>query len=395
MANASALARDEEVAERAKFLRQLRAETIASISFLSQAPLSVMDARLGSLQKDLDSIDEQKLETLEEELQAFMLLHMHLPSQETGSRPWSDSKQTSKVNNHATDEPQKFASTSSMSFLSNFPNLKPTPDYKEYSTQELYLRQLAHSRNSGNLGSNVQDIYRPRDEIRKPRSIDEVSIATLLAAGCHLGHAKASWRPSTQYFIYGQYQGIHIIDLNETMVALRRSCSVINGVARKGGIILFVGTSRNWEQLQKLEAAAARCGGYYVSKRWIPGMITNFVEVTKQIGGSVVKEVDMEDNDTGRDFSNWDHELLKPDLVVILNPVENRNCINECTKLRIPTIGLCDTNMEPSLLTYPIPSNDDSPRAVSTILGILLSSARDGMNERIDAARAYNERGAL
>lgn len=389
----SSLDMDEEASRRAKRLRELRYQASSAISLLNKSPASELASRITSLKKDLDIVDLEKLKTLDDELEEFMLQHMQLSSQEIEGRPWSKLSKSPDATESQSDNKSsyKVASTSSTSLLGSFPFLKPTPDYKMYSSQELFLRHLAHSRHTGALGSKLEDVYRPRDEIRKPRSIDGVTVSTLLAAGCHIGHAKASWRNSTQYFIYGQYNGILIIDLNETMVALKRACSVIRGVSRKAGVVLYVGTSRNWEQLLKLEEAAKRSSGYYVSKRWIPGMITNFVEVTKQIKGNVVTELNMANEETGRDFSNWEKSLLKPDLVVILNPVENRNLINECAKLRIPTIGLCDTNMEPSLLTYPIPCNDDSPRAVSTILGILSTSGQEGKDERIALVNEYNQ----
>lgn len=244
-------------------------------------------------------------------------------------------------------------------------------------------------RQSGGLGSSIEDVYNPANDVKRPLSMDDVTISSLMAAGCHLGHAKAMWRPSTQPFIYAEYQGIHLIDLNETLAALRRATKVIESIAAKGGVILYVGTSRNWEQHRALEEAAKRSRGYYVSHRWIPGTITNFTEVSKQIGGHQKIEVDLGDTPTNRNISAQDDALIKPDLVVLLNPVENRNCVNECIKLRIPTIGLCDTDMEPSLLTYPIPCNDDSMRASSVVCGILSKAAEQGVERRYKAFSEY------
>lgn len=396
---ADALAREEEAASKAKALRELKVRVNESITTLNKIPSTLLASRLQKLQSDLDQIPGDKVKQLDEELEDFMFQQMKLPAQEVINRPWAVSSSASKRGNAAdVDESSlKLSSTASMSYMNQYPNLKPTLDYKPYSEQELYLRQLAHSRNSGSLGSKLTNIYRPREEVRNPQDIQKTTISTLLAAGCHLGHSKTMWRPSTQPYIYGEYDGIHLIDLNETISALKRACKVIKGVSKKGGIILYVGTTKNWEQQRALEEAANRSKAYYVSRRWIPGMITNFVEVTKQIKQNCKVELDMSNKPTNREIRDDEDGLIKPDLVVILNPVENRNCINECIKLRIPTIGLCDTDMEPTLLTYPVPCNDDSTRASSLMVGILSKSAEEGLEERISTVNTYkaNNRSVL
>lgn len=387
---AEALAKDEEINAKNKALRELRLQTTQLISTLNKTPSTLINSRIEKLQLDLEKIPSEKVKQLDEELEEFMLKNMALPRSDVANRPWLASKSEGKsvVDGNKKSDSVKLGSTASMSFLNQFPNLIPTPEHRPYSEQELYLRQLAHSRHSGNLGSKLTDIFKARDVALKPQSIKDTTISTLMAAGCHLGHSKAMWRPSTQPFIYGEYDGIHVIDLNETISALKRACKVIKGVSNKGGVILYVGTSKNWEQQRILEEASTRSKGYYVSKRWIPGMITNYMEVTRQISGEGNKiEVDMMDKPTGRHLEQL--LLIKPDLVVILNPVENRTCINECLMLRVPTIGLCDTDMEPSLLTYPIPCNDDSVRATGLITGILSKAAEEGLHERLDVVSAY------
>ncbi|KAK6464360.1 mitochondrial 37S ribosomal protein MRP4 [Scheffersomyces coipomensis] len=395
---ADALAKDEEEIARAKALRELNRETTDLITSLNKIPSDLINSRLQKLQQDLKNLPQDKVKQLDQELEEFMINNMNLPYSEIFNRPWAikpnnfiESGETSKPSNDNSEISQKLSSTATSSYMTQFPNLKPTADHKAYSEQELYLRQLAHSRQSGNLGSKLSNIYKPRDDITNPKQIKETTIASLMAAGCHLGHSKAMWRPSTQPFIYGEYDGIHIIDLNETIVALKRACNVIKGVSKKGGIILFVGTTKNWVQHRALEEAANRSKGYYVSKRWIPGMITNYTEVTKQIQGENKMEIDMSNKPTGRYLGVEAEKLIKPDLVVILNPVENRNCINECSLSRVPTIGLCDTDMEPSLLTYPIPCNDDSIRSSTLMLGILSKSAEEGLNDRLETIKFYDE----
>lgn len=385
---ADAVAREEAAQAKAKLLIELKQQSKDLISKLNKTPSTLARTRLAKLQSDLASVDAEKIKLLDQELEEFLLNHMKLPVSEVQNRPWADTSSTRKsivpVGTEGADKSLK--STASNSLLNKYPYLSPSADHHEYSTQELYLRHLNHTRHTGALGSRITNVYTPKNEINRPKSITDISVSALLAAGCHLGHAKALWRPSTQPFIYGEYNGIHLIDLNETLIALKRAVKVIKGVANKGGLILYVGTSKNWEQQRALEEAAKRSNGYYISKKWIPGTITNFTQVTRQPNEKRI-EVNMMNQPTNRDLSKHD-EILKPDLIVIMNPVENRNCINECIKLRIPTIGLCDTDMEPSLLTYPIPSNDDSMRVLSLMLGVLSRAANEGIQQRINTIKS-------
>lgn len=389
---AKAVAKEEEALLKEKFLRELREKTKKHIMDLNSTPIPSITERLKSLQKQLDLLPQDKTRQLDEQMEQFLFDSVKIPANELTMRPWIERLEHNDRSSRGEEEKalsQKIKSTTNSEFLNSYPNLKPTPDHKSYSKQELFLRYISHMSHSGLLGSKVSKTYVPSDDIEKPKDYSEVDIAILLAAGCHLGHAKALWRPSTQPFIYGEYKGIHLINLNETISSLRRAASVIENVAFKGGIILYVGTTRQPEQQKALEAAANRSDGYYVAHRWIPGTITNFTEVSKQIGGDQKIEVNYADEPTGKALPEDEDSLIKPDLIVLLNPVENRNCIGESIKLRIPTIGLCDTNMEPSLLTYPIPCNDDSMRASSLILGVLSKAANDGIQRRHEIYAAY------
>lgn len=389
---ADALAKEEEALAKTKQLRQLKEQAHAMISTLNKTPTTLVHERLEKLQREVDLLANQdKVKQLDEELEDFMLKQMQLPYSEIVNHPWSVAPKprgaSSASGTSASEEEggrTQIKSTSTNTYTSDFPQLKPTPDFKPYSEQELYLRQLAHTRRSGTLGSDLTNVYKARNEVNRPRQIEDTTVASLMAAGCHLGHSKAMWRPSTQPFLYGEYDGIHLIDLNETMLALKRATQVLRGIAGNGGVILYVGTNKNWEQKRAVEEAAKRSRGYYVHKRWIPGTITNFTEVTKQVNSNSRMEIDMGDVATKRELTEENDRIIKPDVVVILNPVENRNCITECIKLRIPTIGLCDTDMEPSLLTYPIPCNDDSMRATSLMAGVLSKAAEEGLKRRLE-----------
>ncbi|CCE64167.1 hypothetical protein TPHA_0G03270 [Tetrapisispora phaffii CBS 4417] len=263
-----------------------------------------------------------------------------------------------------------------------FPYLIPSQRDKPYTTQELFLRQLKHASHTAKLGANIHDIYFPHKDISSPSLPEKMTMSKLLAAGVHLGQSTALWRASTQPFIYGEYKGIHIIDLNQTLHYLKRAAKVVEGITEQGGIVLFLGTREG--QKKALYEAAKRTRGYYVSSRWIPGTLTNPTEISSSWERH---EVDMLDRPTGRELSPEEQTgIVKPDLLVILNPTENRNALNEAMQARVPTIGIIDTDSEPSIVTYPIPGNDDSLRSVNLLLGVLAKAGERGLKNRLQKA---------
>lgn len=279
------------------------------------------------------------------------------------------------------------ASKRPMSGTNQFPNVQKSEYDEPYTRQELYLRRMFHAQNLRNTGSSISNVYRPHEDTFHPPSVNEVSTATLLAAGAHLGHSTSLLRQNCQPYVYGVRDGIHIIDLDKTLVHLRRAASVVEGIAQRGGIILFVGTMKGQEH--SLQVAAKRCGGYYVHTRWVPGTLSNSTQISQAWQRH---EVDMADQPTSRKLSpNLKKTIIKPDLVVILNPVENRNLIHECLAAQIPTVGIIDTNSEPSLVSYPIPANDDSLRSCELILGVLSKSAQKGRDARIQAFKSHQQ----
>lgn len=266
--------------------------------------------------------------------------------------------------------------------IKTFPFLIPSPKDKPYTNQELFLRQIKHADGTAKLGAAMENVYYPHRDIFNPPAIEELSISKLLAAGVHLGQSTSLWRPSTQPYIYGEYKGIHIIDLNKTLSNLKRAAKVVQGVAEKGGTILFLGTRDG--QKRALQEAAKRTNGFYVSTRWIPGTLTNPTEIS-----SVWErhEIDFADTPTNRPLtSDEEAAIVKPDLLVVLNPTENRNALNEAMQARVPTVGIIDTDSEPSLVTYPIPGNDDSLRSVNIILSVLAKAGEVGLQSRLAKA---------
>ncbi|KAI9592115.1 ribosomal protein S2, flavodoxin-like domain-containing protein [Syncephalis fuscata] len=256
---------------------------------------------------------------------------------------------------------------------------------------------------------------------------DQLTVARLLASGLHLGHAQELWHPLNLPYIFGTRAGVHIINLEVTLTQLRRACRVIRQVAADDGIILFIGTRPGIQHLPV--SAARRCGGYYVAQRWIAGTITNAYKLLRrsqiQSGSGQMNQIVLEtpesaslvDEDvasftagvspeaagmgikTKRRTRNRDEysammeenqqrirqkqaPIYRPDLMVVLNPMENRIALAEAQRANIPTIGLVDTDCDPRLVTYAIPGNDDNIRAVELISGVLSVAARSGVMAR-------------
>ena len=183
-------------------------------------------------------------------------------------------------------------------------------------------------------------------------------------------------------YIFGIRQGIHIISLDVTTSHLRRACRVVSGVAEQGGLILFVGTRPG--QARCVVNAAQMAQGCHLFERWTPGSITNGHQI---LGRCKMKVVDMLDNEVKGSEVKDERPVLKPDLVVCLNPIENWVMLHECGLNAIPTIGIVDTDANPTWVTYPIPANDDSLRCVQVIAGVLGRAGEEGQRRRLEKAR--------
>ncbi|KTW27944.1 ribosomal protein S2 [Pneumocystis jirovecii RU7] len=240
------------------------------------------------------------------------------------------------------------------------------------SKNEIQIIKTKLSKSNKNIGSIVSDKYQPHENIHKPLSQKHLTLSLLLSSQAHMGHSTSLWNITTQPYIYGIRQGIHIINLDITISHLRRACTVISNIMTKEGIILFVGTRKG--QKNCVIQAAKRTNGFYIFDRWIPGTITNGPQVLKHSEikkSTIINEKKTQNNNTKYPFS------LLPDLVICLNPTENKILLHECAKTHIPTIGIIDTDANPMCVTYPIPCNDDSLRSVEMIVGILSRSAEN------------------
>ena len=206
------------------------------------------------------------------------------------------------------------------------------------------------------VGSNVKPQYQPHLLLTNPPAAKDVTLELLLASQSHMGHSTSTWHPANARYIFGIREGIHIISLDVTAAHLRRAARIVSGTTERAGIVVFVGTRKG--QRRCVVRAAELAGGCHVYDRWVAGAITNAQQtLAGKVRAKVVDEFDREM--PGFESSLEDRAVLKPDLVVCLNPKENYVLLHECRLSNIPTIGIVDTNVDPSWVTYPIPANDD------------------------------------
>lgn len=210
-------------------------------------------------------------------------------------------------------------------------------------------------KNTRKLGSRVERRYTPTELISDPPSPEDATLELLMASQTHMGHNTSLWNPANSRYIHGVRDGIHIISLETTAAHLRRAARVVEEVSYNGGVVLFAGTRKN--QMEIVTKAAEMAGGCHLFTKWAPGSITNRDVILKM---KMTKMVDEQDETLeGFDRYNAFSRPLVPDLVVCLNPLENYTMLYECGLASIPTIGIIDTDADPSWVTYTIPANDD------------------------------------
>ncbi|KPF86225.1 30S ribosomal protein S2 [alpha proteobacterium AAP38] len=224
----------------------------------------------------------------------------------------------------------------------------------------------------------------------------------LLEAGVHFGHHTRRWNPKMSTYIFGARNGVHIIDLEQTVPLLHRAMQAVRDVVAGGGRVLFVGTKRAAQE--QVAASAKRCGQYYVNHRWLGGMLTNW----KTISQSIRRLKDMDEalshgegsGRTKKELLNMtrDRDKLEralggirdmgglPDLLVIIDTNKESLAIQEANKLGIPVVAILDSNSSPDGITFPVPGNDDALRAIETYCELLSGAVLDGLQAEMSAA---------
>lgn len=249
---------------------------------------------------------------------------------------------------------------------------------------EFYRHQREHTRG---LGAVVPPHYRPHELTTDPPRPQDITLELLLASQTHLGHRTSLWHPGNARYIFGTWgeahETIHIIGLETTAAHLRRACRVVAGVTGMGGLVLFVGTRKG--QATAVVRAAELAGGCHLFDKWKPGTLSNGQQILGGCRQKVVDEFDKEAPGFERQLRH--RAVIRPDLVVCLNPKENYVLLHECAQFHIPTIGIIDTDANPTWVTYPIPANDDSLRSVAVIVGALGRAGEDARWSRLRKAK--------
>jgi small subunit ribosomal protein S2 len=232
-------------------------------------------------------------------------------------------------------------------------------------------------------------------------ALPDFSMRQLLEAGVHFGHQTQRWNPRMAPFIYGERNGIHIIDLTQTVPMLDAALNVIRDTVAKGGRILFVGTKR---QAQKpIAEAAEKCAQYYMNHRWLGGTLTNWKTVSQSIAR--LKEIDElmahgAEGLTKKERLGMERDQQKlqaslggiremggvPDLLFVIDVSKEDLAILEARKLGIPVVAVVDTNCPPEGVDYIIPGNDDAARAIALYCDLVARAALDGMSAQLGAA---------
>ena len=232
-------------------------------------------------------------------------------------------------------------------------------------------------------------------------AIPTFTMRQLLEAGVHFGHRTGRWNPKMSPFIFGERNGVHIIDLQQTVPMLYRALQAVRDVTSNGGRVLFVGTKRQAQE--KVAEAAARCGQYYVNHRWLGGMMTNWKTISVSIKRLKELELQLAEENSGRTKK----ELLQltrerdkleramggikemgdlPNILVVIDTNREKIAVAEANKLGIPVIAIVDSNSDPAGIQFPVPGNDDAIRAVDLYCTLMSDAVLDGIQEEMLAA---------
>ncbi|MBE1288440.1 MULTISPECIES: 30S ribosomal protein S2 [Roseobacteraceae] len=232
-------------------------------------------------------------------------------------------------------------------------------------------------------------------------ALPDFSLRQLLEAGVHFGHQTHRWNPRMAPYIYGDRNGIHILDLTQTVDLLEQALVAVRETVAKGGSILFVGTKRQAQR--PIAEAAERCAQYYMNHRWLGGTLTNWQTVSNSI--KRLNEIDeaMQNGIEGltkKERLGMERDQAKlqaslggiremgglPDLIFVIDVNKEDLAIAEANKLGIPVVAVVDSNCSPAGVDYVIPGNDDAARAISLYCDLISRAALDGMSAQMDAA---------
>jgi small subunit ribosomal protein S2 len=235
----------------------------------------------------------------------------------------------------------------------------------------------------------------------KTMAIPTFTMRQLLEAGVHFGHRTGRWNPKMGPYIFGTRNGVHIIDLQQTVPMLYAALQAVRDIVANGGRVLFVGTKH--QAATKVAEAARRCGQYYVNHRWLGGMMTNWNTVTASVKRLKVLEEQLAgDESTGltkkellqltREKDKLDRALggikemgALPNILFVVDTNKEDIAVAEAVKLGIPVAAVVDSNSDPKNINYPIPGNDDAIRAINIYCDLIADAVLDGIREEMTA----------
>jgi len=234
-------------------------------------------------------------------------------------------------------------------------------------------------------------------------ALPEFTMRQLLEAGVHFGHQTRRWNPKMASYIFGVRNGVHILDLQQTVPMFHQALLALRDTAAGGGRVLFVGTKR--QASEPVADAARRSGQYYVNHRWLGGMMTNW----KAVSGSIKTLINLEEQLADENLGLTKKEVLQltrrrdkldralggikdmggvPDILVVIDTNKEDIAVMEARKLGIPVVAVVDSNCDPELITYPIPGNDDAIRAVNFYCDLFSQAVIDGLQQELAATGA-------
>ena len=221
-----------------------------------------------------------------------------------------------------------------------------------------------------------------------------LNVKQLLEAGVHFGHQTRHWNPKMAPYIFGERNGIYIINLEKTMVGIERACQFLRETAERGGLVMLVGTKK--QSQEAIKNASAKCGMPHVNQRWLGGMLTNFETIRKSLGR--LEAIDKMETEgtyqflTKKEVASLRKEREKlskvlegirgmsklPQAIFVVDPSKETIAVKEAARLNIPVVALIDTNTNPDLVTYLIPGNDDALRSINLICDIVATALLEG-----------------
>jgi len=236
---------------------------------------------------------------------------------------------------------------------------------------------------------------RKTKKIRRKNVMAVITMKQLLEVGAHFGHQAKRWNPKMKPYIFTERNGIHILDLHQTLGATEEAYEFVRQISEEGGKVLFVGTKKQAQEAIKEEAE--RAGGFYVNHRWLGGLLTNLETIKKRV--KRLKELEEMDADGTLDeaYTKKEAGLLRKEMAKLsknIGGIKEMNtlpaalfvvdikkeflALEEAKKLGIPVIALIDTNVDPDLVTYKIPANDDAIRSVKLFAQVIANAAIEG-----------------